>query len=196
MAVATGVAYQASQNAASQRDEAIASQFMAESRAQADTNPTASKIESLAAWHIDPTDQSRYALIPAAASPAIAVLTGHTGYVNTVVFSPDGRTLATGSERGTVQLWDVATRQQIGPSLTTASTEGFVNSVAFSPDGQILVGVSGGGVQLWNLNDIGHALTQVCQQIGGSVTSTEWRVCVSRPGLRPGLPVGTRCRIA
>src|SRR5262249_56876973 len=48
-----------------------------------------------------------------------------------VALSPDGKTLATGSANGTVQLWDVATGRQIR-SQTTGSTRAVV-SVAFSP---------------------------------------------------------------
>ena len=56
-------------------------------------------------------------------------LTGHTGAVTSVAFSPDGKTLASGSARGTVRLWDVATRQQIGNPLTGHTERGHLGGV-------------------------------------------------------------------
>ena len=46
--------------------------------------------------------------------------TGDIGAVLSVAFSPDGKTLATGTGYDTVRLWDVATHRQIGnPSPAT-----------------------------------------------------------------------------
>src|SRR5262249_42939754 len=68
-------------------------------------------------------------------SNLIISLTRHTGTVRSVAFSPDGQTLASGSEDNTIILWDVASHQQL--SALKGHT-GTVRSVAFSPDGQTL----------------------------------------------------------
>ena len=76
-------------------------------------------------------------------------LTGHTDIVESVVFSPDSRTLASGSIDATVRLWDVATGTL---QQTLTSHTGSVFSVAFSPDGRTLASGSGDGtVLLWNV---------------------------------------------
>jgi WD40 repeat protein len=69
-------------------------------------------------------------------SPPIAqVLLGHTGYVYSVDFSPDGRYLASGSRDGTVRLWSVASGQTVRVLRVNA---GCPSSVRFSPDGRLL----------------------------------------------------------
>ena len=73
------------------------------------------------------------------------------GSVNAVAFSPDGKTLATGSQDGTARLWDVNTHRQVGAPLTADSQS--VNAVAFSPDGKTLAtGSDDGAARLWDVN--------------------------------------------
>ena len=66
---------------------------------------------------------------------ALALLTGHTGSVDRVSFSPDGKTLASGGQDNRVRLWDVETQTEIG---TLEGHTGGPNSLFFSPDGKTL----------------------------------------------------------
>lgn len=68
----------------------------------------------------------------------IGTLSGHKQGIQSVAFSPDGRTLASASGDG-IKLWNLATLQE-ALSLSTAGTWGLM----FSPDGAALVfGVRG-----------------------------------------------------
>ncbi|MHC5832950.1 MAG: WD40 repeat domain-containing protein, partial [Nostoc sp.] len=66
-------------------------------------------------------------------------LEGHKDWVNRVVFSPDGKTLASASDDKTIKLWNLDTGKEI-TSFTGDKT--LVNSVVFSPDGKTLASVS------------------------------------------------------
>ena len=80
----------------------------------------------------------------------LQTLTGHSHSVNSVAYSPDGQTLASGSNDNTIKLWNVKTRKLL-QTLTGHSS--LVSSVAYSPDGQTLAsGSDDNTIKLWNVN--------------------------------------------
>src|SRR5271165_6816194 len=150
IAVVTSViALHARQSAVQARNVAIAETFESQSEALGDTNPVLSKMLSVAAYRIHPSDQATYAMLAAGALPGVNVMEAGSNWAYTVAFSPHGKTLASGDSNGTIQLWNVATGQQIRPPLNGRA--GGVNSVAFSPDGTTLASGSDNAVQLWNV---------------------------------------------
>ena len=77
------------------------------------------------------------------------VVKKHQGLVWTLAFSPDGKTLASGSADNNVVIWDVPT----GEDLMTLKHNGTVEALRFSPDGRLLASASHepsrGSVCLW-----------------------------------------------
>jgi WD40 repeat protein len=100
-------------------------------------------------------------------------LRGHSGQINSIGFSTNGRTLASGSSDGTVKLWDVATgkelrtvrRQVFGLrniALIRQSPEA-VNSIALASNGKTLAFGDGyGTVSIWSASNGLHQATFLC----------------------------------
>ena len=85
------------------------------------------------------------------------IFLGHEGSVLSVAFSPDGRTIVSGSEDQTLRLWDLE-GNPIGQPFK--GHKGRVNSVAFSPNGKFIVSGSEDEttLRLWDLkgNPVGQ----------------------------------------
>jgi WD40 repeat protein len=109
----------------------------------------------------------------------LRTLSAHIAQVRALAFSPDGRTLATGSLDRTVRLWDVASGQSI--AVLTGQSDG-VASLAFSPDGKSLrAGGERGAGLVWHvdapvLRDASQAAADF-----GTIDGTVWK------GAEPGI---------
>jgi WD40 repeat protein/transcriptional regulator with XRE-family HTH domain len=78
----------------------------------------------------------------------VPILPG-VGVVNTIAYTPDGRTMAIGSD--TLQFWNPAARIPIGGPI---AGPGQAETAAFAPDGRYLaVGYSTGVLRIWRVAD-------------------------------------------
>ena len=103
-------------------------------------------------------------------------LHGPASGILSLAFSPDGRTLASGSMDGAIALWDVRTGDQIGNPL---AGYGAVWGLAFSPDGRYLASGGGSGStylrsrSAWS-SDTTLLHAKLCAAAGRNLTHAEW----------------------
>jgi WD40 repeat protein/tRNA A-37 threonylcarbamoyl transferase component Bud32 len=76
-------------------------------------------------------------------------LSGHSSDVNSVVFAPDGKILASASDDKTIKLWNSATGQEI---RTLTGHSNWIWATAFSPNGKILASAGADKtIKLWDV---------------------------------------------
>jgi len=100
-------------------------------------------------------------------------LLAHTQDIEAIAFTPDGRSLATGSYDGTIRLWNLKT----GAAIRTFDARSKVWSIAISPDGKTLVSGHGDFARIWNLKT-----GQLTHSLKGQATDYVRSVAISPDG--------------
>mmetsp|Transcript_15124 Transcript_15124/g.32831 ORF Transcript_15124/g.32831 Transcript_15124/m.32831 type:complete len:320 (+) Transcript_15124:187-1146(+) len=104
----------------------------------------------------------------------ILCLEGHTGNVTSLGFQRNGRYLYSGSEDGTVKLWDLRS-----PTYSRSfDSKGPVNSVALHPNqAEIISGDQNGSIKIWDLGS-SKCINDIIPDSHSSSTSSEGRVAI------------------
>jgi len=114
------------------------------------TAPPVSVSQPNSAPSATPTASSDNTLWSLISTTEISQLPGHSQPVLGLVFSPDGKTIATTAKDKTIKLWNIAEGKEIA---TLTGHKLAPNAVVFSPDGKTLA--SGGAdktIKLWNVS--------------------------------------------
>jgi len=97
----------------------------------------------------EPGLQGQAAIWRVADGTLVRKFEGHFDALYSVVLSPDGKLLATGSYDQKIKLWDTATGAEV---RTLTGHNGAVYGLAFRPDGKVLASASGDRtVKLWEV---------------------------------------------
>jgi WD40 repeat protein len=117
------------------------------------SNTTVSSVPCIASGSEDKTAR----IWNAQTGQPLLTLSGHTGVVRSVAYSPDNQRLATGSDDKTVWIWNAQTGQHL---LTLSGHTGILRSVAYSPDSQRLAsGSDDNTARVWNAQTGQHLQT-------------------------------------
>ncbi|MFD3728949.1 hypothetical protein [Streptomyces sp. NPDC058671] len=189
---AAGVAFRQQGEAVHQRDLAVYNRVVAEADRLRGTDQSLASQLDLVAHRMRPGDETYTRLLNSGNTPLSKQLRGHTERVSSVAFSPDGRTLATGSGDATIRLWDTSTPSS--PRALERPLTGHakaVLAVAFSPDGRTLATAGDDRdrwVRLWDVSDpsdpepIGRPLTGHDAVISGVAFSPDGHLLASSSG--------------
>ncbi len=89
----------------------------------------------------------------------VRTFSGHSKWISSAAFSPDGKYVISGSGDATLKLWDVSTGKEIrtfkghmeGYTITNWVTAPGVLSVDFSPNGRYVISAGDASIRLWDV---------------------------------------------
>jgi hypothetical protein len=149
------LAVQQRNRARTQASIALSRQLAAQSATQLDGPTAVSPLLALEAYRrvrMQPAERSydaRTAMLVALQRSPRLVATLATPDLRAVAFSPDGKTVVTGSGDGSLRFWDARDGHPLGPSRTGLRSS--VSTLAYSPDGKtVAVGDEKGRVSFWD----------------------------------------------
>ncbi len=100
--------------------------------------------------HLHRTKEVDGVVVEVATGKEIKSLEGHSQWVRSVCFSPNGKIIASGAQDNTIKIWSAASGQEM--ESIPAHTE-WVHSLSFSRDGKLLAsGSCDGTVKIWKVN--------------------------------------------
>jgi WD40 repeat protein len=120
------------------------------------------------AWALD---DNTIQLLPTSGKGASYTLSGHTGMINKLRFSPDGTRLYSASQDTWIRAWDM-TGSEVGAFQPTGAGDfpADIQGIGISPDGTVLATIPfDGPVKLWDTQSF--QLVQTLGATGGFITS-------------------------
>jgi WD40 repeat protein len=160
IAVAVIFIVKSEQNASTARKEArlnLSNAVAGQARRLLPVDARLASLLSLKAYGLEPNDpEAKAVLTDALDLPLHRILTGAAttdhplDAVNSVAYSPRGRLVATGDEKGRLTVWNPATGAQTSPKVMPGERP--ITSVVFNPAGTLLAaGDQGGEIVIWNV---------------------------------------------